>query len=517
MRKKVFILVALSMFLVGVSVVNAKSINEIGIGDYIKMEPSSSNMTISGTLTGCQGNQTINTSELNIWRVIRKNSNGTIDVVSNSVSKEELAICGEIGYRNLISILNTVAGYYVNEMFTTGARHMGYKNQTNVISGELYNSTLSTNQSENNGIFETSGGGDLLYQEDYDLTNSAVGTLTAKTIDGTITSYWLASRNFYSNSAAGYSYGARVIGNSGVVSGSTLMYVDHGDSGTNEYSYSIRPILTLKESLLLGSGDGKSENTAYRLKPSNEEILNLIVKNFENNKNYFKTKKEYTIFSEIIDEITLSAFENKLVINNKTKDKEIVYIDFDGTMLTFEPNLENNYADLNKYLTSYAYYTYYALLYAIGNYRGYSNDEIFEALEKVKFSVEDITVKSVPLVGNYDTNKFEISLNDNYDESAKNGNKINIAPTFKINIDNYDLKDLSIDYIDATDVIHNETTKEKITRFIRETIKGEDKEGNKNNRRLYILIGLGVLVILIILFFVFTKDKKKPKIKIDNL
>lgn len=504
MRKKIFVLLAVSIFFVGNNVVNAKSINEIGTGDYIKMKPSSTSMSVSGALTGCQTSQIINPSELNMWRVIRKNDNGTVDVVANNVSKEELFICGETGYRNLIAILNTVAGYYANDMFTNSSRHIGYKNQTNTISGTLYNNTLSTNQSENNGIFEDSGGGDLLYQEDYDLTNSAIGTLTAKTIDGTITSYWLASRNFYSNSAVGYSYGARVIGNSGAVSGSTLSYVDHGENGSNNYSYSVRPILTLKETILLGSGDGKSENTAYELKPNNTEILNFIVKNFEDNKSYFKTKKEYTIFSEIIDEINLTVSENKLVINKKDKEKEEVVINFDGTMLTFEPNLENNYSDLNRYLTSYAYYTYYALLYTIGNYRGYSNDEIFEALEKVKFSVEDITINSVPLVGNYNTNQFEITLNDNYDESAKSGNKINIAPSFKINIDDYDLKDLSINYIDATNIIHEETLLEKIVRYIKEN-------------KFYVIIGLGILVILIILFIVFTKGKKKSKIEIDSL
>ncbi len=515
MRKKGFFFFSLIMFFMGSNIVSAKSINELELGDYIKMTPTSSSTSISSSLTGCGGNQTINPSELNLWRVIKKNDDGTIDVISNSVSKEELSLCGEVGYRNLINSLNTIANYYKNDMFTVNARHMGYKNQTNVIVGDLYKGTLSTNQSNNNGIFETSGGGDLLYQSDYDLTNSAVGTLTAKKADGTITSYWLASRNYYANSAAGYSYGARIVGNSGAVSGSTLTFVDHGETGNNEFSYSIRPILTLKGSLLIGSGDGKGENTAYQLKPSNKEILDLIVRNFENNKNYFKTKKDYTVFSEIINGITLSAKDTKLVINSN--GKEDVLVDFDGTIFNFEPNIENNYDDLNQYATADAYYTYYGLLYAIGNYRGYSNEDIYDALGKVKFSVEDISVKSVPLVGNYDTNNFSITIKANYDESAKNGNKINVAPTFKINIDNYDLKDLSVDFIDATNVVRDESTADKITRYIRETIKGEDEEGNKNNRRIYIIIGICVLIVLIILFMIFSKEKKKPKIDIESL
>lgn len=509
MRKKGIVLLALTMFLIGSNVVSAKSIEELELGDYIKMTPTNTSGSISTTVTGCQTNQSINPSELNLWRVISKNENGTIDVVSNFVSQDELTICGEIGYRNLISALNTAASFYKNDLFTVNARYIGYKNQTSSILGDLYKDNLSTSHSNNNGLYETIGGGDLLYQSDYDLTNSAVGSLTAKKKDGTITSYWLASRNYYANSAAGYSYGARIVGNSGAVSGSTLSFVDHGESGSNEFSYSIRPILTLKETLLIGSGDGKSENTAYSLKPSDKEILALIVKNFENNKSYFRTKKDYTIFSEIINEITLSTTDNKLVISSN--GKESVLIDFDGTIFTFAPNIENNYDDLNKYATASSYYTYYGLLYAIGNYRGYTNDEVFEALKKVDFSVEDINIKSVPLVGKYDANNFEIKLNANYDESAKEGNKINVAPSFRINIDNYDLKDLSIDFIDATNIVKDETTMDKITRYIRETIKGEDKEGKKNNRRYYILFGLLILAVIIVLFIIFSKEKKKKQ------
>ena len=529
MRKKTIILLVLAIFFINNNIVSAKSINEIGVGDYIKMKPTSSSMNVSSSLTGCQNNQVIEPNSLNIWRVISKNADGTVDVISNNVSKEELTICGELGYRNLISILNTVAGFYKNDMFTINARHIGYKNQTKVINGELYSKTLSTNQSNNNGIFEVSGGGDLQYQNDYDLTNSAIGTLTAKKPDGTITSYWLASRNYYANSAAGFSYGARIVGNSGAVGGSTLLYIDHGERGENDFGYSVRPILTLKESLLIGSGDGKSESTAYELKPSNQEILNLIVKNYENNKSYFKTKQDYVVFSEIINGITLSTKDTKLVISNN--GKQSVLINFDGTMFTFEPNLENNYNDLDAYATADTFYSYYGLLYAIGNYRGYSNDEIFEALKKVKFSVEDISIKKIPLVGDYDANGFEINLNDNYHEEAKTGNKINVAPFFKINIDNYDLKDLSGDYIDATKVIKKDTPMEKfesfleetidkdgkITRFIRETIKGEDENGKKNNRRIYFLIGFGVLIVLIIFFIIFSKEKKKPKKEIESL
>lgn len=502
MKKKGIVLLALGMFLISNNDVNAKSINELELGDYIKMTPSSTSNNVSTILTGCQNNQIINPSELNLWRVIRKNEDGTLDVVANFVSKEELSICGEVGYRNLINTLNTIASYYKNDMFTINTRYMGYKNQTYSISGELYNDNLSTTNSSNNGIFETLGGGDLLYQEDYDLTNSAVGTLTAKKSDGTITSYWLASRNYYVNSAAGYSYGARIVGNSGAVSGSTLSFVDRGKNGNNDFSYSVRPILTLKENLFIGSGDGKSENTAYGLKPSNEEILNYIVKKFENNKDYFKTKNEYIVFSEIINGITLSTKDNKLVINSI--GKENVLVDFDGTSFTFEPNLENNYDDLNKYATADAYYTYYGLLYAIGNYRGYSNDEVFESLEKADFSLESIKIDSVPLIGKYDTNYFEIKLNNNYPESAVSENRINIAPSFKINIDEYKLKDLNSNFVNATNVIKPDTLKEKITKFLKENKK-------------YVFIAVGIIFVFLILFFVFSKEKKKTKTEIESL
>ena len=55
------------------------------------MTPTSTSYTLPNELSGCDGTSStciqkeINPSELNLWRVIRKNEDGTIDAVSEYV------------------------------------------------------------------------------------------------------------------------------------------------------------------------------------------------------------------------------------------------------------------------------------------------------------------------------------------------------------------------------------------------------------------------------------------------
>ena len=55
-------------------------------GDYVKMTPTSTSYTVTTAMTGYTSNQTINPSELNLWRVININSDGTLDLISVYVS-----------------------------------------------------------------------------------------------------------------------------------------------------------------------------------------------------------------------------------------------------------------------------------------------------------------------------------------------------------------------------------------------------------------------------------------------
>ena len=83
--------------------------SEAKLGDYVSYTPSKTNYEITNDLTGCTGEgnvcdglkkQSINPSELNLWRVIRKNSDGSIDLVSEYTSSNEVYFYGKEGYKN---------------------------------------------------------------------------------------------------------------------------------------------------------------------------------------------------------------------------------------------------------------------------------------------------------------------------------------------------------------------------------------------------------------------------------
>ena len=128
------------------------------VGDYVKYVPSKETYTISGEETGhgeqtghtpmfdfngCKNiftDQIIHPSELTLWRVIKYNSDGTVEAISVNTSSDDVyfrALSGvssseckqdylPIGYRNYVGVLNKIASSYETEGITIGSRHMGY-------------------------------------------------------------------------------------------------------------------------------------------------------------------------------------------------------------------------------------------------------------------------------------------------------------------------------------------------------------------------------------------------------
>ena len=76
--------------------------NEVQIGQYVSMTPTSTSYKISKGLTGYSSDQTINPSELNLWRVIKKNEDGTIEMVSDSISSKYVYFNGQTGFLKLV-------------------------------------------------------------------------------------------------------------------------------------------------------------------------------------------------------------------------------------------------------------------------------------------------------------------------------------------------------------------------------------------------------------------------------
>ena len=86
-----------------------KQKNSLALGDYVKMTPTKSSYTTDTSKTGYTKTQTINPQELNLWRVISLNDDGTVDVVSEHVSSTAISFEGQTGYQNLVGYLNELA------------------------------------------------------------------------------------------------------------------------------------------------------------------------------------------------------------------------------------------------------------------------------------------------------------------------------------------------------------------------------------------------------------------------
>lgn len=203
---------------------------KLKLGDYISYTPANTSYTISVTDTYARENQTINPSELNLWRVIQKNTDGTIDVVSNYVSSKKVQFgtqtSMEEAYKYYIKTLNKIAKEYETEGFTVGSRHTGY------------NSDKALEVLPNIDAALDDG-----YLVDTGLIQEALGTTYAKRF-GTDTNagYWIASRG---NPYAGYFQQAGA---------SITNYHLNGFIGY------IRPIVTLNSKLKVTSGDGSVDH-----------------------------------------------------------------------------------------------------------------------------------------------------------------------------------------------------------------------------------------------------------------
>ena len=255
-----------------------KSWSNVEVGDYVSMTPTKKSYSVDLTKTGMSNyngwdsamsdiknnGQTINPSELKLWRVIRKNTNGTIDLVSEYVSSVAVYFYGATGYANYVGYLNTLASQYANTNYTTSTRYMGYNGQTQIITNTTAfngssttvpwtSSTTSTaNQKPSN---EAQGGGDTLYTTDTDLVKIALGTLAANKVGTTApTTYWVASRYYYYSSSTYCSFYVHTD-----TSSQQLRY--YGSSWYDMYNrYALRPIITLKSGLSISDAPGTKEN-----------------------------------------------------------------------------------------------------------------------------------------------------------------------------------------------------------------------------------------------------------------
>ncbi len=215
--------------------------DKLKLGDYISYTPSKT--VYYGRMSPSSGGSiSINPSLLKLWRVIRKNADGTVDVVSEDLSEEGITLGGsnkeQQAYKYYIWILNDLASAYETKGYTVGSRAMGYDSTK---AKEIVNSS------------EPDDG----YKTDYELVK-AIGSLRANrhgysSSDGA--SYYLASRGggfyvYYINNC-----GSTTPGTDGL-DANFRVCVSH----SYKTGLGIRPIVVLKSDLKITGGDGTASS-----------------------------------------------------------------------------------------------------------------------------------------------------------------------------------------------------------------------------------------------------------------
>ncbi len=230
------------------------------LGDYVSMTPTKSSYTTDTSKTGYSSTQTINPQELNLWRVISLNNDGSVDMISEHVSNESIYFQGKIGYLNLVGYLNVLASQYENSTYTKSSRHFGYNGQTEYITDTSKFTTTAPWSCSTGGScnpVENQGGGDTLYQKDYNLVKNVLGTLATTTPRSTVNNYyWIASRYYEYEAQEYYLFMERHVNSDGVSTRNVLYTCDGSDLNR---SNPIRPIVTLKSGLKY-SGNGTKDD-----------------------------------------------------------------------------------------------------------------------------------------------------------------------------------------------------------------------------------------------------------------
>ena len=223
----------------------------LALGDYVSMTPTKSSYTTDKSKTGYSSTQTINPQELNLWRVISINDDGTVEMISEHVSSTEVYFKGKTGYQNFVGYLNVLASQYENSTYTKRSRYFGYNGQTEYITDtSKFTNPAPWTSSTGSSTAESQGGGDTLYQKDYNLINTVLGTKIATKLNGSRGGYWMASRYYYYLSSTSYRWIGRSMNASGSNYSGNLLY-DYSSSRFHAYNgvNSLRPIVVLKSGL----------------------------------------------------------------------------------------------------------------------------------------------------------------------------------------------------------------------------------------------------------------------------
>ena len=295
-----------------------KYMDDLQVGDYVAYTPGSetkSSYPLKASESGYSTDQTISKPDSLSWRVLSINDDGTVDLISSSLaSTNTFYFRDALGYNNGVYLLNDIAAkLYSNNSLGATARSLtiediekgmneagleyvhSYSISASITWGETKTYTGSYAyypnlyaQENGSGINTTTTKTDGIGQSDsYYTSPTTEGSSQASTEGLTVTqtyynrsmnnSYyknstfyslihgvseyqWLASR-YVSTSSPYASFGLRTV-RSSLLGGGGLF----GSYSSTYYYYGyLRPVVSLKSNIRLGSGDGKSSSTAYQI------------------------------------------------------------------------------------------------------------------------------------------------------------------------------------------------------------------------------------------------------------
>lgn len=93
--------------------------DKVKLGDYISYIPPSRDITLFPQYHNISSVVSISPSELREWRVLRRNDNGTVDLVAWDVASY---VDFKSKYDDTIDTLNIIADYYIDDNFALSAR-----------------------------------------------------------------------------------------------------------------------------------------------------------------------------------------------------------------------------------------------------------------------------------------------------------------------------------------------------------------------------------------------------------
>ena len=283
------------------------------IGDFVAYKPDSAGPYTGLTQANTGSSETTDdsfTQESLNWRVLSINDDGTVDLISARPTSQHIYLQGSAGYNNGVYLLNNVAAsLYSNKSLGVTARSLtiedieagmnesgldyvhsyntGYKTvgETATYTSSNYypnlyaqenGSGIDTDTIKTDGIGQSDSYYDSPTTETYSHANSSL-TVTQTYYSRTMksshykngrfhnpvhpsTSYWLASRCVYTISPiAGFALRTVSYSNLGA---SFLFY---SDGSTYDSDKRLRPVVSLKSNIRLGTGDGKTAGTAYQI------------------------------------------------------------------------------------------------------------------------------------------------------------------------------------------------------------------------------------------------------------